>query len=129
MKKIGKLQPTANARSAPDTVATVVVSSAGAITAADYPTGASLMKMDTDTAAFVNLTSTAVHLPAASIAATTSSSGLIEAVSPQQDKLWQINGSTGYSVTAETTAIITLSLTVKSTPSVCAPSLSVVSNI
>lgn len=108
MNGIGKLQPTADAPATPETVAIAALTTSA--TVQDYPAGKRFVYIDVTVQSYINMSSTAVHVPSASIAATTSSSGLVHILNPGYNQLFQIpSGSTGYSlITPSTDGVATL---------------------
>ena len=104
MRKVGSLHPTEGTPVFPDTVGVAVISSAAAVVAMDYPTGANLMHFDAHAAFWFAPSSTTVAVATTSQAGSTSQSMRIN---QGHEWLYQITpGSTGYSITAETTGVI-----------------------
>jgi hypothetical protein len=92
-----------------DTVATVVISSAGAVVAQDYPSGAHYMHLSATMGLYINFSSTGVLIPTASLSATTSSSGLSIRHNSGHEHFYRIPaGSTGYSIISESSGVGTI---------------------
>ncbi len=108
MRSIGKLQPTANAFGQSDSAHVIALTTA--TTAQDYPADTRMVRVDVSTVCFFNMSSTQAHVPAATITATTGSSGLTQVLNTGQQYLFQVSGNTtGYSiVTDSTSAIVSL---------------------
>lgn len=93
----------------PDTVGAVVISSAGAVVAQDWPSGAQIVHFDLNINVWANLWSTAVSIPTTNSAGTTVSSGQNIAMRTGHDHVFQIPGeSTGYSITSLTSGEIAI---------------------
>ena len=106
MRAIGTLHPTDSVPAFPDNVGIAVISSAGAVVAFDWPTGANLVGFDGHAAFYLHPRTTGVAVPTTSQAGSTSQN-LSMRMNQAHDALYQIPGdSTGYSVTAETTGVI-----------------------
>ena len=90
----------------PDTVAVAVVSSAGAVVAQDWPTGAEIVAFGSTQNFWLDMGSTSVAIPAASTAGSTAAPSELL----RDGTFYQIPGdSTGYSLTAGAAATISLS--------------------
>jgi len=88
-----------------DTMSTFVLA-AGTAQADDYPTGAKYMHISSDTKLFINYSSTGAIVPAASVSATTSSTGLSVVQNPGHEHIYEVaSDSTGYSLVSVTTGI------------------------
>lgn len=105
MRTYGGLHPTDYNPGPPDTVGSVILSSAGAIVAQDYPAGAQLVLFSGTVDFYANLGTTFVAIPSTNQSGTTASSGLNE-LNPG---LRQVRGSTGYSLTGPSSGVITAS--------------------
>ncbi len=104
-----------NSRYAPETfysasvMATVIVSTAGAVVAQDYPSDAAYFHVSADARLFLNLRTTEAAVLSATIAATTATTGLNILVNSGHEHIYEIpTGSTGYSMTAESSAMATI---------------------
>lgn len=104
------LNPIYNPESAyiADTIATVQISSASAIVAQDMPASAEYMRITSAVPMYVNFHSTAVLEPTASIAGTSSSTGLTNVIPANNDRIYKTHGSTGYSMTSTSTGYATV---------------------
>lgn len=108
MRIYGALNPTHLIPMPPDTVGMAVISSAAAVVAQDWPTDAQLVAFGSTMGFWVNMVSTKANVPTTNQAGTTASSGLMEYVNA--GTIYQIlGGSTGYSVVAATSGVISLS--------------------
>lgn len=106
MRSYGALHPTDMTPVPPDTVGTVILSSAGAIVASDWPsTLANLVLLAGTVDFYANFGSTKAGIPSTNSSGTTLSSGCNE-LNPG---LRQIGGTTGYSITGPSSGVITLS--------------------
>lgn len=106
MRPIGKLHPTQDAYVEPETGITIAVTTA--TTAQAYPAEARFMSIQTTVAMYVSLDSTSAHIPSASIAATTSSTGRQVIASPNRLNLYQITSKTtsdSFSVAGTTSGV------------------------
>lgn len=107
MRKYGILEPPRHPVS-PEYVAIAKISSAGAVIAQDYPDGAHLVRFGSEAGFFFNHASTAIAAPTTSWSASTASSLAIEYLS-NGDTRQIVSGSTGYSVTSNSSGYISLS--------------------
>lgn len=104
MRPFGALNPTDQIPVMPDTMGAAIVSSALAVVALDYPAGAHLIALSGEMDFVVNYFSTGVNIPTTNSGGTTASSGLNE----MNPTIRQIpGGSTGYSLTARTSGVVT----------------------
>lgn len=93
---------------APDTVGTVVISSANAVVAQDWPDNAQLVAFGSTMGFWLNAVSTEVNIPTTNQEGATGSSDLNEYV--EHGFRQQITAdATGYSITAPTSGVISLS--------------------
>jgi hypothetical protein len=109
MRTYGALNPTDLIPTPPDTVGAAIISSAGAVVAQDWPsTEAHLIAFGSTMDFWANMASTDVNIPTTNSNGTTLSSGLNEYLRP--GTIYQrIADSTGYSLTAPTSGVISLS--------------------
>lgn len=108
MRDIGMLHPTSNTPMFPENVGIAVISTAGAIVAQDYPDGARFMHIDAPAAFWIHPTSTAVAIGTTSQVGSTSQN-LSMRFNQGHEVAWQIiPGSTGYSITSETSGVISI---------------------
>jgi hypothetical protein len=91
----------------PDTVGSVIISSAGAIIAQDWPsTQANYVLFSGTVDFYANFNTTAAAIPTTNSTGTTASSGLNE-LNPGLRQV--MGGSTGYSITGPSSGIVTAS--------------------
>ncbi len=108
MRVYGALNPTNLIPIPPDTVGIAVITTAAAIVAQDYPSNAQMVAFGSTMEFWANMLSTKANIPSTNSAGTTVSSGLNEYLSP--GAIYQIpGGSTGYSLTAPTSGVISMS--------------------
>jgi len=108
MRSYGIRHPIDRAPVPPDTVGTVVISSAAAVVAQDWPDDAHIVTFGSTMGFFLNSESTSVNIPSTNQSGATGSSDINEYVDHGLTR--QILGdSTGYSITAPTSGVITLS--------------------
>lgn len=105
MKPISILHPTDLTPAVPDTVGAIIISSAAAVVAQDWPAGTDIALFAGTVDFYVNFASTSVAVPSTNSAGTTASSGLNE-LNPG---IRQIGGSTGYSITGPSSGVVTAS--------------------
>lgn len=101
MNTPGKLHPRQDAFSIPKTGATVAATTT--VVAQAYPANVAFVRIQTTNKVYVSLDSSAAFAPAASISATTGSTGRQIIVNPGQDQFFQVTGKTTaskYSVVA-----------------------------
>ena len=109
MKTLGTLHPTNDTPIFPDNVGVAVISSAGAVVAQDWPSGAQLVGFDAPAAFWIHPRSTGVAVGTTSQAGSTSQNLSIR-MNNGHERIFQIAAeSTGYSITAETSGVIGLS--------------------
>ena len=92
IRPIGSPNPLEDALAIPQTGITIAASTA--TTAQAYPARAQLMRVQTNVQIFLSLDSTGAHIPTATIAATTASSGKQAIVNPGDDPLFIVSGKT-----------------------------------
>lgn len=110
MKQIGKMQPKREAYVDPEIGATVVVTSTAAVAQA-YPASPNFMHVQATAAVYLSLDSTAAHVPAASIAATSGSTARQFIINPGDHNLFNISGKTTslkYSVIGSTDSVVAI---------------------
>lgn len=108
MRAYGVLHPTDLVPVPPDTVGVAIISTALAVVAQDWPSGAQIVTFGATMSFYANLGTTSVNVPSTNQSGTTVSSGLNEYVPP--GATYQIPGaSTGYSLTSPTSGVITMS--------------------
>ncbi len=108
MRTYGALNPINLIPNPPDTVGMAVIAAAAAVVAQDYPDNAHLVAFGSTMDFWANMESTGVNIPTTNQVGTTVSSGLNEYLRP--GTIYQIlAGSTGYSLTAPTSGVISLS--------------------
>lgn len=109
MRPYSALHPTEQLPVPPDTIGVAIITTAFAVVAQDWPTGARFVSFDSTASFYANLMSTAVNVPTTNSSGTTASSGL-NAISAG-NLLRQVSTglSTGYSLTAPTSGVITAS--------------------
>lgn len=108
MMAYGALRPTDQIPVPPDTVGVAIISTALAVVAQDWPADAQLVTFGSTMGFFANMRSTHANVPSTNQAGTTVSSGLQEYL--QSGVTYQIpGGSTGYSLVAPTSGVVTLS--------------------
>lgn len=94
----------------PDTIGVAVISSAAAVVAQDWPSGAHLVSIDAEMGIFLNLRSTAVSIPTTNSSGSTLTSGGSWYQPTGHNHKYRISAlTTGYSITARTTGVVTLS--------------------
>ena len=110
MRQIGTLHPTELTPVSPDTVGSVIISTAGGAVAQDYPTGTHIVRFSGTMNFYVNFGTTSAVIPSTNSSGTTASSGLNELMQAGWPEYRQVAGSsTGYSITAPTSGVITAS--------------------
>lgn len=110
MRQIGTLHPTDLTPVSPDTCGSVIITTAAAVVAQDYPTGAHIVRFSGTMNFYVNYSTTSVSIPSTNSSGTTASSGLNELMQAGWPEYRQVPGSsTGYSITAPTSGVITAS--------------------
>ena len=109
MKPIGTLHPTDDVPVVPENIGIAVISSAAAVVAFDYPSGAHIIHFDAHATFYWHPTSTGVAIPTTSQAGSTSQNQVLRMNSGHETMFQITPGATGYSVTAETTGIIGIS--------------------
>lgn len=108
MKIDGTLHPTDQVPVNPDTIGTIIGTTAGAIVAFDYPAGAEIATWAGNVPFVLNGRSTGAQVPTTNSSGTTLSSGWNEFVPTAVTR--QITGdSTGYSVAFPTSGFVTVS--------------------
>lgn len=106
MRAFGALNPRDLIPVPPDTVGSVSVTSAGAVVALDFPTGATIVCFGSETNFWCDMESTSVAIPAVSSAGTTAT----RSEYLRDGTFYQIPGaSTGFSITAATSGVISTS--------------------
>lgn len=94
----------------PDTIGSAIITTAGAVVAQDWPTGAKAVSFDASMAFITNMVSTFATVPTTNSAGTTASSGQNVYQPAGHEHTYQIpSSSTGYSVTAPTSGVVTIS--------------------
>lgn len=110
MRPIGSLHPTELTPVSPDTCGSVIITAAAAVVAQDYPSGAHIVRFSGTMNFYVNFGTTSVTIPSTNQSGTTASSGLNELMQGGWPEYRQVPGSsTGYSITAPTSGVITAS--------------------
>lgn len=108
MRAYGALSPTDQIPLIPDTVGAAIISSAGAVVAADWPTGAQLVFFNSTGDFWVNYRTTGVNIPSTNSNGTTASSGM-NVLNPGIRQI-STGESTGYSLTMRTSGEISIEL-------------------
>lgn len=90
----------------PDTVGTVVISSALAVAAQDWPTDAHLVRFASTAPFWLNMSSTGVSIPTTAETGSTAASDRNELIN---DSIIRQITSTGYSITRATSGVISAS--------------------
>lgn len=104
MRPFGALHPIDQIPITPDTMGAVIISSAGAVVAFDWPTNGQLVAFSGGMDFYVNYQSTNAGVPTTNSSGTTLSSGINE-LNPTIRQVPA--GSTGYSLTAATSGVVT----------------------
>lgn len=104
MRSYGSINPNADIPTPSDTFGSIIVSSAGAIVAQDWPAGAQRVAFSGEMNFWVNWLSTKANIPTTNSSGTTASSGANE-LNPGVRNI-STNLSTGYSVIAATSGLI-----------------------
>lgn len=105
MRDYGALRNTELTPVPPDTVGTVVISSAGAVVAADWPALADLVLFSGTVDFYANLRSTGARVPSTNSVGSTNPLDLNE-LNPG---VRQLSNSTGYSIAGPSSGIVTVS--------------------
>lgn len=92
MRTPGKLHPSQDAFIEPDTGITMKISTAS--TAQAYPANAKYMRVQSSVLAYLSLDSTSAHIPVATIAATTGSTGRQSMLYPGLPQYFQLTSKT-----------------------------------
>lgn len=93
----------------PETLGIAVITTAEAVVAQDWATGAQLVHFNVHADSWLNPWSTAVNIPTTNSSGTTVSSGQSFLLKPGHEHVFQIPGaSTGYSLTAATSGVISI---------------------
>lgn len=111
MRKDGTLNPTDQVPIRPDTVGTIIGTSAGAIVAFDWPSGVNvgLVTFAGNVPFYVNFASTFASTPSTNSSGTTLSSGLNELVPTAITRQISTGESTGYSIAFPTSGLVSAS--------------------
>lgn len=104
MRTYGSINPNADIPNPSDTWGTIVISSAGAIVANDWPTGAQRVAFVGPINFWVNWASTKVNVPSTAQAGSTASSNMNELNPGVRNMSTAL--STGYSILGETSGVI-----------------------
>lgn len=105
MRAYGSLNPKQDIPSPSDTFGSIIISSAGAVQASDWPTGAKRVAFSGEMNFYVNWASTKANIPTTFSSGTTVSSGMNE-LNPGVRNI-STDLSTGYSIIAPTSGVIT----------------------
>lgn len=109
MRAYSALHPTEQIPISPDTVGAAIITTALAVVAQDWPAGARFVSFDSTATFYANLASTGVNVPTTNSTGTTASSGLNEISAGHLVRQISTGLSTGYSLTAPTSGVITAS--------------------
>lgn len=106
MRAYGSINPLFDTPNPSDTFGSIIISSALAVVAQDWPTGARRVAFSGEAPFYVNWASTKVNVPSTNSTGTTASSGGNE-LNPGVRNV-STNLSTGYSVTGRTSGVVTV---------------------
>lgn len=93
----------------PDTVGSIIITTANAVVAQDWPTNAQIVTFSSTVPHYINWRSTSVTIPSTNQSGTTASSGLSEMNAGTITRQISTGTSTGYSITGATSGVVTLS--------------------
>lgn len=109
MRKDGTLNPTDQVPIRPDTIGTIIGTTAGVSVAFDWPSGVGLVTFAGNVPFIVNFASANAAVPTTNSSGTTLSSGLNEFVPTAVTRQISTGDSTGYSVAFPTSGFVTAS--------------------
>jgi hypothetical protein len=110
MNTIG-INPVWGSPVAADTLGAAIITTAGAVVAQDWSSGAGMVHFNVHADSWCNFWSTSVNIPTTNSAGTTVSSGQNVLLKAGHEHVYQIPGvSTGYSLTAATSGVISIEL-------------------
>ncbi len=110
MRNTGSLNPTDQTRLMPDAVASIIISTAGAVVAQDWPSAADIAEFNSQMLFVLNARSTGAALPSTNEPGTNTGSSVWNEICPQGHDMRRLIGdSTGYSITAPTSGVVTIS--------------------
>ena len=105
MRSYGSINPLADTPIPADTFGAIIISTAGAVVANDWPTGARRVAFSGEMNFYVNWATTKAHAPTTASSGSTGSSEWNE-LNPGVRNI-STSISTGYSVTARTSGVVT----------------------
>lgn len=93
----------------PDTVGTAILTTAGAVVAQGWPTGAHIVHLNSSVRVYFNPASTSATVPTTNSAGSTVAAGQNIMLNTVHQHYYYIGSSTGYSIAGETSGVATLS--------------------
>lgn len=109
MRNIGpRLRPIDTVLVAPDTVATAILTTAGAVVAQDWPDGATIMHINNSVRVYFNPVSTSATIPTTNSIGSTATANRNIQLGAGHQHYYYVNDSTGYSIAGESSGVATI---------------------